>query len=201
MAVRFGGRTRARSQALQLMFQAEASGRTVPEVLDGEFALDNGPLRDFARELAVGCDGVRHDLDAIIATRSESWAINRMPAVDRNLLRLSLYEMIFVPEVDVPVAIDEVVRLAKCYGTDESSKFINGLLGVVAKAHEDLAARGESSADVQYALEGGKNDVWEEPEDDYEPLPFGADLGDELTGGIWYVEGPGTIEEDDEDVW
>lgn len=212
MAVRFGGRTRARSQALQLMFQAEASGRTVPEVLDGEYALDNGPLRDFARELAVGCDGVRHDLDAIIATRSESWAINRMPAVDRNLLRLSLYEMIFVPEVDVPVAIDEVVRLAKCYGTDESSKFINGLLGrvaddleagvdVVAKAHDDLAARGESSADVQYALEGGKNDVWEEPEDDREPLPFGADLGEELTGGIWYVEGPGTIEEDDEDVW
>ena len=75
MAVRFGGRTRARSQALQLMFQAEASGRTVPEVLDGEYALDNGPLRDFARELAVGCDGVRHDLDAIIATRAESLSL------------------------------------------------------------------------------------------------------------------------------
>ena len=51
MAVRFGGRTRARSQALQLMFQAEASGRTVPEVLDGEYALDNGPLRDFASSI------------------------------------------------------------------------------------------------------------------------------------------------------
>ncbi len=212
MAVRFGGRTRARSQALQLMFQAEAAGRTVPEVLEGEYALDNGPLRDFGRELAVGCDGVRHDLDAIIATRSKEWSINRMPAVDRNLLRLSLYEMIYVPEVDVPVAINEVVELAKAYGTDESARFINGVLGriaddleagvdVVARAHEDLAARGESSADVQYALEGGKNDVWEEPEEDLEPLPFGAGMEDELTGGIWYVEGPGTIENDDEEDW
>ncbi len=212
MAYRFGGRTRARSQALQLMFQAEASGRTVAEVLDGEYALDNGPLRDFGRELALGCDGVRHDLDAIIATRSESWSINRMPGVDRNLLRLSLYEMIYVPEVDIPVAINEVVELSKAYGTDETARFVNGLLGrvaddmeagvdVVAKAHDALAARGETSADVQYALEGGKNDVWEEPEEEVEPYVFGSDMLDELTGGIWYVEGPGTVDYDDEEDW
>ena len=212
MAYRFGGRTRARSQALQLLFQAEASGRTVAEVLDGEFALDNGPLREFGRELALGCDGVRHDLDAIIATRSEAWSINRMPAVDRNLLRLSLYEMIYVPEVDIPVAINEVVELSKAYGTDETARFVNGLLGrvaddmeagidVVTKAHDALAARGETSADVQYALEGGKNDVWEEPEEEAEPYVFGSDMLDELTGGIWYVEGPGTVDYDDEEDW
>lgn len=212
MAYRFGGRTRARSQALQLMFQSEASGRTVAEVLDGEYALYNGPLREFGRELALGCDGVRHDLDAIIATRSKEWAINRMPSVDRNMLRLALYEMVYVPEVDVPVAINEVVELAKAYGTDESAGFINGVLGrvaddleagvdVVAKAHDELAARGETSADVQYALEGGKNDVWEEPEEEREPVVFGADMADELTGGIWYVEGPGTVYEDDEEDW
>ncbi len=212
MGYRFAGRTRARSQALQLMFQAEASGRTVAEVLDGEYTLYNGPLREFGRELALGCDGVRHDLDAIIATRSKEWSINRMPAVDRNMLRLSLFEMIYVPEVDIPVAINEVVELAKAYGTDESAGFINGVLGriaddieagvdVVAKAHEELSARGETSADVQYALEGGKNDVWEEPEEELEPVVFGADMLDELTGGIWYVEGPGTVYEDDEEDW
>ena len=212
MAYRFGGRTRARSQALQLMFQAEASGRTVAEVLDGEYALDNGPLREFGRELALGCDGVRHDLDAIIATRSEAWSINRMPRVDRNLLRLSLYEMIYVPEVDVPVAINEVVELSKAYGTDETARFVNGLLGrvaddmeagidVVAKAHDALAERGETAADVQYALEGGKNDIWEEPEEEAEPYVFGSDMLDDLTGGIWYVEGPGTVDYDDEEDW
>lgn len=209
MSIRFGGRTLARSQALQLLFQAEASGRTVPEVLEGDYALEQGPLSDFGRQLAIGCDGVRHDLDAIIATRSKTWSINRMPAVDRNLLRLALYEMIYVDEVDIPVAINEVVELAKAYGNDDSSRFINGILGrvaddmeagvdVIAKANEDLAARGETAADVQYALEG-RYDVWEEPE--VEHVPFGSDRDYELTGGIWRVMGPGTIYEDDEDVW
>lgn len=209
MSIRFGGRTLARSQALQLLFQAEASGRTVPEVLEGDYALEQGPLSDFGRQLAIGCDGVRHDLDAIIATRSKTWSINRMPSVDRNLLRLSLYEMIFVDEVDIPVAINEVVELAKAYGTDESSRFINGVLGrvaddmeagvdVIEKAHQALADRGETAADVQYALEG-RYDVYEEPE--VEHSNFGADRDYELTGGIWRVMGPGYIEEDDEDVW
>ena len=178
-------------------------------MLEGDYALEQGPLSDFGRQLAIGCDGVRHDLDAIIATRSKTWSINRMPAVDRNLLRLALYEMIFVDEVDIPVAINEVVELAKAYGNDDSSRFINGILGrvaddmeagvdVIAKAHEDLAARGETAADVQYALEG-RYDVWEEPE--VEHVPFGSDRDYELTGGIWRVMGPGTIYEDDEDVW
>lgn len=209
MGVRFGGRTLGRSQALQLLFQAEAGGHTVPEVLDGDYALAQGPLTEFGRDLAVGCDRVRHDLDAIIATRSRSWSISRMPSVDRNLLRLALYEMIFVDEVDVPVAISEVVELAHAYGTDESSKFINGLLGriaddidagvdVVEKAHDELAERGQTVADVEYELEG-RGYVYEEPE--AEPVVYGADLDYELTGGIWRVAGPGTIDEYDEEDW
>lgn len=209
MGVKFGGRTLGRSQALQLLFQSEVNGRTVPEVLDGDFALAQGPLTEFGRELAVGCDAARYDLDAIIATRSLTWSINRMPSVDRNLLRLSLYEMLFVDEVDIPVAINEVVELAHAYGTDESSRFINGLLGrvaddidagvdVVAKAREALAARGETVADIEYALEG-RFDVYEEPE--VEHSVFGQGEEYELTGGVWRVAGPGTIDEDDEDVW
>lgn len=137
MSTHFGGRTLARSQALQLLFQAEANSRAVIEVLDGEYALSQGPLEDYARRLALGADERRPDLDAVISVRSTGWSLSRMNAVDRNLLRLALYEMLFVDEVDVAVTIDECVELAKAYGTDESSRFVNGILGRVA---DDLDA-------------------------------------------------------------
>lgn len=133
---RFLGRTLARSQALQLLFQAEATDRSVADVLNGAYALsDEAPLDDFARELALGADAGREGYDAIISNASTNWAIDRMPMVDRNLLRLALFEMMEEDEVAVAVTIDEVVELAKAYGTDESPRFVNGLLGRIA---EDL---------------------------------------------------------------
>ncbi len=140
---RFGGRTLARSQALQLLFQAEACGRTVNDVLEDSYALDEGPLDDYATEIALGADAMLHELDAVIAVTSENWSVSRMPAVDRNLLRLALFEMLEQDEVDTAVAIDECVELAKAYGTDESSRFVNGVLGKVARrmeAGEDVVA-------------------------------------------------------------
>ncbi|MBR3234475.1 MAG: transcription antitermination factor NusB [Atopobiaceae bacterium] len=160
---RFGGRTLARSQALQLLFQAEATGRTVADVLEGEYALDEGPLDPYAQELALGCDAMLHEIDAVIGATSANWSVSRMPAVDRNLLRLALYEMLQVEAVDVAVAIDECVDLAKAYGTDESSRFVNGLLGkvarrleegedVVAQALEQMSAQGkEGEAEAEAA--------------------------------------------------
>ena len=156
----FGGRTLARSQALQLLFQAEATGRTVYEVLEGDYALSEGPLDPFGEMLARGADDMRSDLDAVIEVTSSNWSISRMSSVDRNLLRLALYEMLEVDEVAVAVTIDESVELAKAYGSDDSFRFINGLLGrvarrmdegvdVVAAAREELAAR--TAADQQAA--------------------------------------------------
>lgn len=140
----FGPRTNARSQALQLLFQAEATGRTVEQVLDGgEYSLSDGPLDPFGERLARGAGGMLDELDAIIDTTSTNWSLRRMPAVDRNLLRVALYEMLEVDEVAVAVTIDESVELAKAYGTDESSRFINGLLGRVAsnlEAGNDVVA-------------------------------------------------------------
>lgn len=140
---RFGGRTLARSQALQLLFQAEATGRMVVDVLAGEPALSDGPLDAFAERLAIGADSMLHDLDAVLEANSVNWGVSRMPSVDRNLLRLAVYEMLEVDDVDVPVTIDECVELAKAYGTDESSRFVNGLLGRVAtrlEGGEDVIA-------------------------------------------------------------
>lgn len=130
---RFHGRTLARSQALQLLFQAEATERSVEQVLADDYALsDEAPLDEFGRSLALGADAMRDKLDATIAEASTNWSVDRMPSVDRNLLRLALYEMLEVPEVATAVTIDESVELAKAYGTDESSRFVNGLLGRVA---------------------------------------------------------------------
>ena len=148
MSTHFGGRTLARSQALQLLFQAEANARAVIDVLDGEYALSQGPLEDYARRLALGADERRPELDAVISARSTGWSLSRMNAVDRNLLRLALYEMLYVDEVDIAVTIDECVELAKAYGTDESSRFVNGILGRVTddlEAGVDVLAAGGGS--------------------------------------------------------
>lgn len=132
MSGRFGGRTLARAQALQLLFQADANSRTVEEVLSGDYAISDGPLDPYGERLARGVDLRRYAIDAVIRTSSSSWSLPRMPIVDRNILRLALYEMVEEDDVTVAVAIDEAVELAKAFGTDESPRFINGVLGSIA---------------------------------------------------------------------
>lgn len=160
---RFGGRTLARSQALQLLFQAEACGRTVADVLEGDYVLDEGPLDPYARELALGTCAMLPELDAVIALTSANWSVMRMPAVDRNLVRIALYELFEVDAVDTAVAIDECVELARAYGTDESSRFVNGLLGKVARrrdAGEDVVAIAlRASAAVEEAQDVSASDA------------------------------------------
>ena len=150
----FGGRTLARSQAMQLLFQAEATGRTVSDVLETGYVIDEGPLDEYAERLARGADAMLWELDGIMAATSTNWSVSRMPATDRNLVRLALYEMLMVDEVDVAVAIDECVELAKAYGTDESSRFVNGLLGKVARrieAGEDVVATTVAALEAEAA--------------------------------------------------
>jgi N utilization substance protein B len=127
------GRTLARSQALQLLFQAEASGRTVDEILSGDYALSEGPLDPFGEDLARGCSGMLDALDPVIESVSKNWSLSRMPAVDRNLLRLATYELVAMDDVAVAVTCNEYVRLARAYGTDESSRFVNGILGRISR--------------------------------------------------------------------
>lgn len=192
----FHGRTLARSQALQLLFQAEAAGRGVEGLLGGDYALSQGPLDPYARELALGADERRPQLDAVIARASDNWSIGRMPSVDRNLLRIALFEILYEPEVATAVAIDECVELAKAFGTDDSGKFVNGVLGrvareledgvdVVARAEEERATptgatgTAEDAADVAPGQEGSGEDGFERwVPDGYEDLD-----GDEVESG------------------
>ena len=150
--MKFFGRTLARAQALQLLFQAEACDRDVDAVIDGgEYALDEGPLDEYAEQLARGAAGLTPEIDSALEHFSEGWGVSRMPAVDRNLLRLAIYEMVAVDEVDCAVTINETVELAKAFGTDDSPRFVNGLLGRVAgelaAGHDVLAADADEEAD------------------------------------------------------
>ena len=173
---RFGARTNARSQALQLLFQAEATGRMVVDVLAGEYALSDGPLDSYAEQLAVGADSMLHELDAVLEMTSSNWSVRRMPAVDRNLLRLAVYEMLEVEDVDTAVAIDECVELAKAYGTDESAAFVNGVLGRVARrieAGEDVVAEAvvaaqEAEETKAAAAAAAADEQSADEDDDYE---------------------------------
>lgn len=176
---RFGGRTLARSQALQLLFQAQATGRLVSDVLAGDYTIDEGPLDSYAVELAQGADGMLHELDLVIGDASTNWSVSRMPTVDRNLLRLAVYEMAVVDEVDVPISIDEFVELAKAYGTDESSKFVNGILGRIAKMLDEdddlLADAAERVAEGEAQQDDGFEeyvpDDYDYADDDSDDVP------------------------------
>lgn len=190
MSGRFGGRTLARAQALQLLFQADINNRTVEEVLSGDYAISDGPLDPYGQELALGVDSRRYAIDAVIRASSASWSLSRMPVVDRNILRLALYEMIEEDDITVAVAIDEAVELAKAFGTDESPRFINGVLGSIAadvnagvdvyeKARQVLHAATKSQADEATDETG---EAFAADERDEEPLteaPAAADAVDD----------------------
>lgn len=124
------GRTLARCQALQILFQAEASGRSVSDVLASDYVLSEGPLDPYAEQLASGAGSCLLDLDAVLSHAAHNWSLGRMSTTDRNLLRLALYEILYVKDVDPAVSINECVELAKAFGSsDESSRFVNGVLG------------------------------------------------------------------------
>lgn len=128
------GRTLARSQALQLLFQAEARRLSVDDVLAGDFLISKGPLDPYAEELARGTYEHIAQIDPILQRVAENWALSRMPGADRNLLRLAVYELRFSSnDIDDAVVINEAVELAKAYGTDDSSSFVNGVLGRVVR--------------------------------------------------------------------
>ena len=167
-----GGRTLSRCNALQLLFQAEACGRSVADVLSGEYALSEGPLDEYGERLARGADACRADLDRVLAGATRNWSLSRMSATDRNLLRVALYEMLYVDEVAPAVSIDECVELAKAFGSSvESSRFVNGILGrIQAQIDEgvDVVAEARKREDAEAQEDHGTNDGSEDAEYGYE---------------------------------
>ena len=108
-------------------------------MLSWHLSADEAPP-EYAVELVRGVHRNRVQLDDLIAEHARGWKLERMPVVDRNLLRLGLFEILHQPDVPVPVAINEAVELAKDLSTDDSPRFVNGLLARVAEEHPRLPA-------------------------------------------------------------
>jgi N utilization substance protein B len=134
-------RTRARRQALQILYQSEITGDPVPTILrDRSFNVEDGEPSEYCLSLAAGAAARLDAIDREIEVTSEHWSLMRMPFVDRNILRLAVYEIMFEHDVPHSVAINEAVEMAKVYGGDDSSKFVNGVLGRIAELHPDETA-------------------------------------------------------------
>ena len=116
------GRREARERALELLYEAETKGTTCSAIVD---ALPVAP-DPYATELATGVDDDLAAIDAMISDHAKGWTLERMPAVDRAVLRMATYELLHCTDVPVAVAISEAVELAQQFSTDESGRFVNG---------------------------------------------------------------------------
>ncbi len=122
-------RTKARKRALDVLFEAEQRGLDPVTLLDQRVETADPPVPPYAAELVRGVVAHRERLDELISTYTQSWPLERMPSVDRAVLRLGAFELLFVDDVPDAVALSEAVLLARQLSTDDSPAFVNGLLG------------------------------------------------------------------------
>lgn len=133
-------RREARERALGLCYEVEARGSTAEAVL----AEQPAPPDPYAVDLVLGVEAHRDEIDALLARYSEHWAVERMPAVDRAVLRIGTYELGWHDELPAGVVISEAVELAQQYSTKDSGRFVNGLLSRIAEHLRGTAARARS---------------------------------------------------------
>ncbi len=127
-------RTKARQRAVESLFEAEQRGVKSTEIFSR-----NPEVNDYAIELAGLVELHIDRIDEIITTYSQDWPLDRMPAVDRAIIRVAIAELLWLPEVDSGVAVSEAVEIATMLSTPESGKFINGVLGQVATIRGSLS--------------------------------------------------------------
>ena len=131
-----GLRRDAREAAIQFLYQVDTyKPASVPEALAAFWKQNEEPqnVRDFANDLLRGALEKRPEVDAKIRTLADNWDFERLAVVDRNILRLAVYEMLFRPEIPPVVSINEAIEIAKKFSTADSGKFVNGLLDRVKK--------------------------------------------------------------------
>lgn len=133
-------RSKARKRALDLIFAAEAQRISVDDLLTSQQDAGEGPANEYTVTLVRGVHERRERLDALISEYAEGWTLDRLPAVDRNVLRLGIFEILYVEDVPDAVAVSEAVNMARDLSTDESPGFVNGVLGHVARDKESLTA-------------------------------------------------------------
>jgi N utilization substance protein B len=125
-------RSKARKRAVDILFEADQRAIDPVEVLARRRDDGDEPTNPYTVVLVEGVAGHQSEIDAAISEHAQGWSLPRMPAVDRAVLRLAVYEVRFGTDVPTAVAIDEAVRLAKELSTDDSPAFVNGVLGAIA---------------------------------------------------------------------
>ncbi|MFE2757232.1 transcription antitermination factor NusB [Actinosynnema sp. NPDC059335] len=136
-----GARSKARKRAVDVLYEADLRGSDPVTLLaDRVGSADVPPVNDYTITLVEGVTAHRARIDDLISEHSEGWTLQRMPAVDRAVLRIGLYELLWAADVPDAVAIDEAVELAKGLSTDDSPRFVNGVLGRIAVIADQLRA-------------------------------------------------------------
>lgn len=136
-------RSKARKQALDILYESDIRNADALEILKSREIIEEGPdarpIRDFARDLISGVTENRRKIDELITTYAQGWDMDRLAAVDRNILRLGIYEIVWSDDLADGIAIDEAITLAKDLSTVDSASFIHGLLGKIASIKESIA--------------------------------------------------------------
>jgi N utilization substance protein B len=132
-------RSKARKRALDILFASELRSEDPVDALDRAIEAGEGPTNDYTSTLVRGVVEHRERIDEVLSTYSKGWTLSRMPAVDRNVLRIGVYELLW-GDADVPetVAVSEALHLVQDLSTDDSPAFVNGLLGAVMKDRATL---------------------------------------------------------------
>jgi transcription antitermination protein NusB len=132
-------RSKARKRALDILFECEVRGLPLGETLDERVIAGAPPVNEYTVALIHGIAEHQGRIDELITTYSHGWSLERMPAVDRNVLRIGVYEVLYVDEVPDAVAVSEAINLVRDLSTDESPSFVNGVLGTIVRNKTSIA--------------------------------------------------------------
>ena len=156
-------RSKARKRALDILFEAELRGLPTLELLSMRQSLGDVPVQPYAAELVRGVAAHSERIDELISWNLVDWTMERMPAVDRNVLRIGVYELLWANDVPDGVAISEAVTLAQNLSTDNSPTFVNGLLARIKAEKPTLSLDPEASA---FPSAGDADEAAADDEDD-----------------------------------
>ncbi len=131
-------RSKARKRALDVLFAAEARDVSPNDLLDQAIAEGDAPTNAYTVTLVRGVAAQRERIDGLLSKYSKEWSLERMPAVDRNVLRLGVWELLYADDVPDAVAVSEAVALVRDLSTDESPQFVNGVLGAIERDKSEL---------------------------------------------------------------
>jgi len=163
-------RSKARKRALDILFEAELRGLPTLELLSERQSLGDVPVQPYAAALVRGVATNRERIDELISWNLVDWTLERLPAVDRNILRIGVYELLWADDVPDGVAISEAVALAQDLSTDNSPSFVNGVLARIKADKPTLSLDPEASA---FPLV--EEDTAEDEDDDDSPDPYADD--------------------------